>query len=138
VQCSMFENTAGDMVVRAETVFRPVPAGSTLQVQLYDQRMQPVGPARPRGVLSNGKFWDDLSTYKLAAGDYQVRYTLPGSNAAYAAVRFSVARAAEPAADRRTGGSAVNSAARQEAIDAARRNQNCWSKTVYSSEWTCR
>jgi hypothetical protein len=137
-QCRMFENTAGDMVVRAEAVFRPVPAGRTLQAQVYDQRMRPVGASWQKGVFADGKFWDDLSTYKLPAGDYQVRYTLPHSDAIFAAVKFRVARAAPARTDTRADGAAAPGPARQGAIEAARRNQNCWSTTVYSSDWTCR
>lgn len=135
-QCQLFESTSGDLTLRLEATYGPAVQGRWLAARLYNERKQPAQDTRQRGVMSNGSFWDDISTYKLAPGTYVAMYT--GDSGVYAIAKFTVSRSEQAASGKQGADSAALTRAQQEAIDRARRQQSCLTIAAYNPDVTCR
>lgn len=123
VVCRTFEDTAGDLVIAVEGSFPGTP-GSTMAALTIDMKTGNNVESRTKGVFSDGRFRDSISTYKLAPGTYGVAYAPLGVDEFYAGVQFDVVRH-RTAASGRAGGDAGMRPDTTEAIEAARRMQNC-------------
>lgn len=140
--CRVFQDSAGAWTLRAEAAL-PELAGQTLAVLLIDNASrQPLGEMRERGVFSDGRFWDQVDTWKLPAGSYTVAYRAQAPNRILAAVSFEVRRA--PTVDGgATGGAGegaaggVEDARRQRLIEAARQRQRCLALAATNPDLRC-
>ncbi|TWI14290.1 hypothetical protein [Aerolutibacter ruishenii] len=142
VACRAFEDSAGGWVIRAEGGF-PGAAGAALQVLLVNAATrQPQVPERARGVFSDGRFWDQVETWRLPAGTYGVFYNDRARDQVLASIVFDVARSPVAAAsgDRRgTGGkqAADTAAGRRAAQEAALKLQRCLAMAASNPDVVC-
>jgi hypothetical protein len=138
VTCRIVESTAGAWEIRAEGGF-PEASGRTLDVLVVDaQTRKPATGARNRGVFSDGRFWDQLDTYRLPPGKYAVFYKWHDKNKVLAAITFDVLNHEVAARGKTHSGHAGNDAnARQRAKDIALQNQRCLAMAAGNSDIRC-
>lgn len=140
VTCRVYQDTAGAWTVRAEGGF-PHASGQTLEVLVMDTRsQQQQGSSRNRGVFSDGNFWDQLDTGRLADGSYAVFYLWKEKDLVLAAMTFDVLRheaGGSPVAGQRQRTPADDARARQQAQDAARANQRCLAMAATNPDVRC-